>query len=376
MSHTYLHCTRCTATHPADKMSLHCAECGSPLEVWYADEVSPAQTPQPDRWVGPPILLPLHDSSAMVSLGEGNTPCVRLPAVGRSLGLDRLYAKLEFLNPTGSFKDRGSAVVLSVAREHGVTEIVEDSSGNAGASVAAYAARAGIRAHIFVPATAPEVKVQQIKVYGAVAHSIDGPREASTEAAMAYCAERGLVYASHNLSPYFIEGTRTIAYEVGHQLAEDFPRHVVMPVGNGSLFIGAWKGFEEMRDRGLISSMPRFHCIQARAFMPIVAAHGGEEWTPGPGEKTVAGGISVGSPPRMHQALEVLQASNGVALAVADSEILRWQRRLAETEGVYAEPTSAAAFAGLEQLVHRGEIGGDEAVLVPVTGFGLKDTPP
>ena len=376
MSHISLHCTRCAAIHPADMVTLHCAGCGSPLEVWYADEVSPAQTPQPDRWTGPPILLPLHDSSAMVSLGEGNTPCVRLPGVGRSLGLDRLYAKLEFLNPTGSFKDRGSAVMLSVAREHGVAEVVEDSSGNAGASVAAYAARAGIRAHIFVPASAPRAKIHQIGVYGAVAHSIDGPREASTEWALAYCAKRGLMYASHNLSPYFIEGTRTFAYEVGHQLAEDFPRHVVMPVGNGSLFIGGWKGFEELQDRGLISSLPRFHCIQARAFMPIVAAHSGEDWTPSAGEKTIAGGISVGSPPRKHQALEVLQASNGVALAVEDEDIARWQRQLAETEGIYAEPTSAAAFAGLEQLVHRGEIQSSDSVLVPVTGFGLKDTPP
>ena len=205
---------------------------------------------------------------------------MELRATGELLGLSRLWGKLEFLNPTGSFKDRGTAIMISVAREQGVAEIVEDSSGNAGASLAAYAARTGIRAHIFAPASAPAAKIGQIKVYGAQTHSVEGSREATTDAAVAYYTERRLVYASHNLSPYFLEGTKTLAYELAAEMADGPPEHLVMPVGNGSLFIGAWKGFQELLDRGHISKVPRFHCVQAGAISPIVAAYRGDDWSP------------------------------------------------------------------------------------------------
>ncbi len=375
MSHFVLKCTRCTATHAPNMTTLHCEKCKAPLDVGYLPGSREFPGAQPPNWRGAEIPMPLHDPAAWVSLGEGNTPCVLLPAIGGRLGLEKLFAKLEFLNPTGSFKDRGTAVMMSVARELGVAEIVEDSSGNAGASVSAYAARAGIEAHIFAPATAPQAKIQQIKVYGAQAHSIEGSRDDTTSAAIAYYTERGLVYASHNLSPYFVEGTKIFAYEVAQQFGGGLPDHMVVPVGNGSLLIGAHKGFTELMDAGSVSAMPKLHCIQARAVMPIVAAFEGSEWRPS-AARTIAGGISVGSPPRLHQVLDVLRSANGVAHAVDDDAILRWQKLLAETEGIYAEPTSAAAFAGLEGLVRSGQIRADESVLVPVTGFGLKDAPP
>jgi threonine synthase len=374
MSHITLRCTECGAVRDADMSALRCEECDSPLEVAYVDTAPSTPSPQPPRWAGAPIPLPLHD--AVVSLGEGNTPCVEMAALGKLLGLRRLYGKLEFLSPTGSFKDRGTAVMMSVAREQGVTEIVEDSSGNAGASVSAYAAKVGIKAHVFAPASAPAAKVGQIRVYGARTHSIEGSREAATSAAVDFHVERGLVYASHNLSPYFVEGTKTFAYEIADQMQGDLPEHVVVPVGNGSLFLGAWRGFSELKDTGRIPRIPRLHCIQASAFMPIVAAYQGIEWTAQPGAMTVAGGISAADPPRLREILRVLRDSSGVALAVEDEEIIRWQRLLAEEEGIYAEPTSAAAFAGLESLVRSGHIGNSESVLVPVTGTGLKDAPP
>jgi len=312
----------------------------------------------------------------MVSLGEGNTPCVELAGLGKLLGLTRLHAKLEHLNPTGSFKDRGAAIMMSVAREQGVTVVVEDSSGNAGASVSAYSARAGIKAHIFVPVSAPSPKVRQIILYGAEAHSIDGSREATTEAAISYCTERGLVYASHILSPYFIEGTKIFAYEVSRELAQGPPDHIVMPVGNGSLFLGAFKGYRELRHAGHISEIPRLHCVQARAVMPLVAASSGNDWSPASGARTIAGGIAAAAPARKQEILDVLRATGGIAVAVEDEEILRWQRLLAEREGIHAEPTSAAALAGLDQLVKRGAIQSSESVLVPITGSGLKDATP
>ena len=320
--------------------------------------------------------MPYHDSGSTVSLGEGNTPCLDLPALGKLLGLRRLIAKAEYQNPTGSFKDRGTSVMMSVAREQGVTEIVEDSSGNAGASVSAYAVRAGISAHVFVPADAPAAKIQQIRVFGAETHPIEGSREAVTDAAIAYYTKRRLVYASHNLSPYFLEGTKTFAYEVAGQLARDPPDHVVVPVGNGSLVAGPWKGYRELERAGRVSKIPRFHCVQARAIMPIAAAYEGKDWSAVDGQGTIAGGISVGAPPRKSQILDVLRETGGVALAVEDDEIAAWQKLLAEREGIYAEPTSAAAFAGLEHLVNRGDISPGDCVLVPITGSGLKDTPP
>ena len=283
---------------------------------------------------------------------------------------------MEFLNPTGSYKDRGIGPLMAALGEHGVQSVVEDSSGNAGASVAAYAAKAGIIAHIFAPAGAPTAKIQQIKVYGAQAHSIDGTRDATAAAAADFYTRHGLVYASHNLSPYFVEGTKTFAYEVAAQLPHDAPEHIVIPVGNGSLFLGAWKGFRELRDGGHIAEIPRLHCIQATAFMPIAAAYREVEWTAQAGAKTVAGGISSADPPRKREVLRVLRATDGVAAAVDDEEILRWQRLLAEEEGIYAEPTSAAAFAGLERLVKDGHVHSPDSVVVPITGSGLKDVPP
>ncbi len=373
MSHTALICSQCKASHADDTAVLHCEACSSPLDVVYHDT---SISPQPPGWTNPHIPLPLHNAKSFVTLGEGSTPCVELQSTGEFLGVRRLYGKLEFLNPTSSFKDRGTAIMISVAREQGVSEIVEDSSGNAGASVAAYAARTGIKAHIFAPVSAPHAKIQQIKVYGAQIHSIEGPREAITDAAIAYYKDRSLVYASHNLSPYFLEGTKTFSYEVASQWPNGLPEHLVFPVGNGSLFIGAWKGFQELLDTGQIPKIPRLHCVQAKAISPIVAAYRGEDWSPEAGATTVAGGISLAYPPRKQQVLAGLQATNGVAVAVEEAKILEWQVLLAQKDGVFAEPTSAAALTGLSRLVDTDEIRSSDTVLVPITGSGLKDAPP
>ena len=366
MSHFLLTCPRCGKPRPSDMSVEACTNCDSPLDVAYSSDV--------ENHRGMPT--PVHDLEFALTLGEGNTPITELASVGDNLAMQKLYAKLEFLNPTGSFKDRGTAAMLSVAREYGVTELVEDSSGNAGASVSAYAARAGIKSHIFVPADAPEAKLRQIKAYGTEVHPIKGPRQAVTAAAASYCQEHGFVYTSHMLSPYFAEGTKTFAYEVVHHFAQETPAHVVFPVGNGSLLIGAYKGFQEMIESGHIYSMPKLHCVQSRNVMPLVAALNGEDWTADQATKTIAGGISIAAPSRQWQILEILRLTGGSAVAVEELSILQMQRDLAEREGIFAEPTSAAAFAGLEILTNSGVIHPDDDVLVPVTGFGLKDEPP
>ena len=368
MSHIELVCVECGASYEADMTALGCEYCDSPLDVAYLDldahttDVSGLRMP-----------VPYHADSPTVTMGEGQTPIVEMPSVGLEIGGVRVLAKLEFMNPTGSFKDRGTATMLSVAMEHGVTAVVEDSSGNAGASVSAYAARAGIDAHVFAPESAPEAKIGQIRVYDASTHPTPGPREASTEAAIDFQREHDMVYASHNLSPYFVEGTKTFAYEVVTQMSPA-PDHIVIPVGNGSLLLGAWKGYRELISQGTVSHMPKLHAIQAEAVMPLAAEFIGTDWKPG--ATTIAGGISVGSPPRLQQSLRAIRESGGSSLAVTDASIVAWQKRLASQEGVFGEPTSAAAFAGLQLLVERGVVKSDEVALVPVTGFGLKDALP
>lgn len=342
-------CSRCGYRDGFSFSALACRECGGPLDVAEGTFDAPVER---------------------VSLGEGNTPVVRVANVGRVLGMENLYAKLEFLNPTGSFKDRGSAVMVSALKSAGVGSAAEDSSGNAGASVAAYCAKAGIEATIYAPASAPPMKLQQISFYGARVVKVGGGRSVVAEACRRYCEEEGVVYASHNLSPLFIEGTKSFATEVVSQMDGGI-EHVLFPVGNGSLLIGAWKGF-----RGL-GRMPKLHCVQSEACMPIAAASAGRDWTPPEGGvSTVAGGIAVERPPRLHQVLDVLSYSGGEAVAVTEQEIVGWQRRLSVEEGLFVEPTSALALAGLESLLKSGKIGAGERVLVALTGFGFKDRVP
>ncbi|MBM3934122.1 MAG: pyridoxal-phosphate dependent enzyme [SAR202 cluster bacterium] len=367
----YLICTRCTNQMASGMNAVGCDRCGGPLDVGYVPDGSSTYY---DKRRGMHVPLPISgiESLQAVSMGEGNTPTVQLTAVGGMLGAREIRAKLEYLGPTGSFKDRGTVIMMAMALEAGVKEVVEDSSGNAGASVSAYAARVGIKAHIFAPATAPAAKLRQIKAYGATVHSIEGPREAATAAAVAFYKERGMVYTSHVLSPYFAEGTKVFAYETAEQMRDSIPAHIVFPVGNGSLIIGAWKGFTELQRAGRIARMPKLHCVQARGVMPIVTAATGKQ-RPAGVSGTVAGGIAVGAPARKEQVVSVVKASQGSIIAVDDADTLRWQKALCEREGIFGEPTSAAGFAGLEALIKRGDIGPAETVLVPVTGFGLKD---
>ena len=311
-----------------------------------------------------------------MSLGEGRTPLVSLWRTAKYLGLGSLSAKLEFVSPTGSFKDRGSAALISAAVAESITEFAEDSSGNAGASLAAYAAAAGIKAHIFVPSNAANGKLDQIRIFGAELHAIDGPRQAATDAAERFLAERGLPYLSHNLSPYFSDGMQSFVYEMmperGDPGTHDDFEHIVLPVGNGSLLIGAKDAYDEIAASGEIKT-PRFHAIQVEAVQPLVAAVNSKGWSIGNIKPTVASGIAVSSPPRLAQCVDAVRSSGGSAVAVTDEAALEWQQRLARDEGIFCEVTSAVAFAGLERLIADGAISPDESVLVPITGSGLKE---
>ncbi len=330
-------------------LELSCALCGGLFAVEYESAARES------------VRLP----GVAWSLGEGSTPTIELDW---ELPV-RLELKLEFLAPTGSFKDRGAATLIGMAREFAVREFVEDSSGNAGAALAAYGASAGMRAHIFLPASAGAGKRAQIEAVGAVAHSVDGPRAAATEAADAFVAESGLPLLSHNRSPYFSEGMKLVAQEIAQH---GLPDSIVLPVGNGSMLIGLWRGFSELAESGLIGRIPRLHAVQATAVSPLAAAFRGHD-TP-PTRPTIAEGIAVASPPRLAEMLSAICESEGSAMAVSEVEITSAHRRIGQ-RGLHVEPTSAVALAGLERLSARGLIAAGERVLVPLTGSGLKHSP-
>jgi len=306
------------------------------------------------------------DFANAVSMGEGWTPLVP----GEWDGVPVLY-KLEFMMPTGSFKDRGMTVMVSYLRSRGVTSVLEDSSGNAGASLSAYAAAAGMRCRILVPEAVSYPKIAQIAACGAEVLTIEGSRQDVADAALAM--SRDIFYASHNWQPFFAEGTKTLAYELWEQLGFRAPGNVVVPVGYGANVLGCDRGFSELIRNGEIGSMPRLYGVQAANCAPYHAAYqaGIEHFMPVPIRPTVAEGIASSKPTRMREVLAPVRASGGEIVAVTEEEIVRALRALAR-KGFYVEPTSAAAAAGLSQLIARRAIGNGETTVLVLTGSGLK----
>ena len=306
------------------------------------------------------------DEAQAVSLGEGWTPLVP----GKWQGAATLF-KLEFMMPTGSFKDRGMTVLVSYLKSRGIEHVLEDSSGNAGASLSAYAAAAGLRCRILVPETASYPKIAQIAACGADVVTIRGSRQDVADAALRMSAE--IFYASHNWVPLFAEGTKTLAYEVWEQLGFQAPDNVVTPLGYGSNVVGCLKGFDELRRNGEIDRMPRIFGVQAENCAPYYAAYRAESDTLVPTDisGTIAEGIASSKPTRVKEVLSGVRASGGAIVAVSETEIVNALRDLAR-QGLYVEPTSAAGAAGLTQLLQQGLIKPHETTVLVLTGSGLK----
>ena len=296
------------------------------------------------------------DHGSQVTLGEGCTPVVRTG--------EGVLVKLDFAMPTLSFKDRGSALLVSAAKGLGVKHLVADSSGNAGTSIAAYAASAGIHAEVFVPSSTSPGKVAQLDAYGAHVCVVEGTRAETAQAAIARVTQSGAFYASHVYSPFFHHGVKTFAFECFEQLDGTLPDAVLVPAGNGTLLIGASIGFNELAAAGLVRQVPRLYAIQADRCAPLASARG---VAVGESAKTEAEGIAIAEPPRLAQMLEVVDASGGDVLTVSEGEIQRARSDLLRL-GLYVEPTAAVAYAAIERL------GKDrpESILVPLTGAGLK----
>ncbi|MCC6532821.1 MAG: threonine synthase [Burkholderiales bacterium] len=305
-------------------------------------------------------------AAAAVSMGEGWTPLVEIEWSGA-----RVLAKLEFMMPTGSFKDRGMTVMVSYLKQCGLDRVLEDSSGNAGASLAAYAAAAGMRARVLVPETASYPKIVQIAATGAETMAIPGSRQDVAEAAVAMSAE--IFYASHNWQPFFAEGTKTLAYELWEQSGFDVPDNIVVPLGYGSNVLGCGHGFDELAASGEITRTPRIFAVQAANCAPYYTAYaaGVDHLLPTQIEPTIAEGIASSQPTRVREVLGAVRASRGAVIAVSEPEITEALGALAR-KGLYVEPTSAAAGAGLTQLLARGVVAAGERTVLVLTGSGLK----
>ncbi len=346
---------------PAGALDWRCVQCGGPLSITNLPGFDTSKIHEVD-W-----SLWRYEATLPVtrrfSLGEGMTPLVTVEWPGRGF-----LAKLEYLNPTGSYKDRGTVTLVNHLLHQGVTEVVEDSSGNAGASLAMYAGATGIHARIFVPASAPEGKKRLIALNAELVE-VPGPRSAPTEAC--HEAARDTVYASHAWSPFFVAGQMTAAWEVWEQLGRRAPGVILCPVGHGGLFLGFARGFKALLDSGLIERMPALIAVQSAACDPVVRAweDGQDEPDTATQNQTVADGIVVALPSRGREILAAIRATGGAALRVDDAAILR-ARDMLTKRGLLVEPTSAVPAAALEQV--RDHVGDEAGIVVALTGSGLK----
>jgi threonine synthase len=359
------HCPACGRAYAADRPLWQC-DCGSHLNL-----VAGRGLARGDIAAGVASLWRYAAALALrapprISLGEGWTPLVARDWHGANV-----LFKLESQMPTGSFKDRGTAVMLNHLLEVGVGALHEDSSGNAGASIATYAAACGLPCRIYVPADAPRGKLVQIAVAGADVRRIPGSRQAVADAALAASGES--FYASHNWQPFFIEGTKTLAFELWEQLGFRVPDNILVPTGYGSNILGLERGFDELQRTGAIGAWPRLFAIQAANCAAVAAAWnaGKDEVVPFPSSPTIADGIASPRPIRITEVLHALRRSKGGVVAVAEEEIAPALSTLGRC-GLFVEPTAATAAAALTRMLGDATIDPRQTTVVVLTGSGLK----
>jgi threonine synthase len=358
-------CAVCGTTYPADRPIWRC-DCGGHLNLRPGSGLGRDDIAAGDASLWRYRAGLALGSAPRVSLGEGWTPLVTRHWEGIPVRF-----KLESQMPTGSFKDRGTAVMLNHLLEVGIGPVHEDSSGNAGSSLATYAAVAGLRCRIYGPATAPRATIVQSAAAGAEVRAVAGSRQAVTEAALAATGES--FYASHNWHPFFIEGTKTLAYELWEQLGFQVPDNILVPTGYGSNILGLDRGFDELARRGEIARRPRLFAVQAENCAAFAAAWavGAADYVPFTPQATVADGIATVKPVRTAEVLTALRRSQGGVLAVAEAEIGPALIALGRL-GLFVEPTAATAGAALSRLRRDRTIEAEQITVVVLTGHGLK----
>lgn len=307
--------------------------------------------------------IPVPDASR-ITLGEGCTP--QLPVQWRG---STVHFKLEWFNPTCSFKDRGSSVMLSHLRSLGVDAVLEDSSGNGGSSVAAYSAAGGLRAKIIAPAATSAAKLLQSRAFGADVELVAGTRDEVAAEAVRQSAD--IFYAGHNWQPFFLQGTKTLGYEIWETLGFCAPDNVVTVAGAGSIVLGCDIAFTELLAAGAVAHRPRLLVGQPRDWSPIAAKVNGDSSIPATRRPTIAEGASIAAPPRLPEVADAIVRSNGAAVAVSEAKIHVALRDIA-ARGLYAEPTSAVAVAALDHFLDNGTISPDETTVVILTGSSVK----
>jgi len=358
-------CQDCNSEQEASPLAVQC-QCGSAL--WVKSDFS---LKKQDLVNGDFTMwryskaYPLQKEDIKVTFNETITPLSSVEVAGATV-----FAKLDSLMPSGSFKDRGAAMVVNYLHNVGVKSIAEDSSGNGGSAYAAYAAKANMNCYIFVPSGTSLGKTVQTRVYGAECIEIEGSREDVALAAKQSVATHDSSYVGHNWHPLFIEGVKSIAYEIWEQCGFQAPDNFVAPAGNGSLLAGAFLGFSELLKAGEIDKLPRLFGIQTQAIQPFVQAFNHQPLEVNCTD-TIAEGIKIQRSSRLCEIVEFVRESNGKFISVDDTQILRALESIGK-QGLLVEPTSATAFAGIEQLIQSGDISAEEKTVGVVTGNGLK----
>jgi len=364
MNISHIICTNCGRDYPIIGNPYRCTECGGVYDfqdpiIYDSENIDQLQ---PGIWKFRHTFNINNDVSA-ISLGEGDTPLIWTEMLGHNVAI-----KCEHLNPTGSFKDRGSSLIASILKSRNIDTYIEDSSGNAGASLAAYSARAGIKLSVFIPQNASGIKRKQIEAYGSCIIPIKGTRSAVTEATKDL-AESGVVYASHAYMPFNIPGYATVAYEIYEQMGYKAPGTVIIPVGQGGLLIGVARGFAALKRAEKIANVPSIIGVQARACAPLWSIYMGgiDALRFATDGSTLAEGVRVWQPIRGDSVLKEIGSSFGKLVAVDEIEIVDGVKEFAR-HGFYVEPTSALAWSALKQSVDDCE----GPIVVILTGSGLK----
>jgi len=377
---THLQCSLCQKTYQPGKVYNLC-ECGGPLLVRYDLEL--ARRSWNPEWIkaGPSTMwryapvLPVAKPGSIVSLGEGMTPLIRASRLGARLGAENLWIKDEGLNPTGSFKARGLSCAISMAVELGIRKVAIPSAGNAASALAAYAAAAGMEAHIFMPRDVPQSNYIECKAFGARVTLVDGLISDCAKLVAAGKDREGWFDMSTLKEPYRIDGKKTMGYEVAEQFNWELPDAIFYPTGGGVGLIGMWKAFEEMEALGWVGSQrPKMIAVQPEGCQPVVRAFERgqarcEFWE---NAATVAAGLRVPKPLGDFLILEALRASGGTAVAVSDTELMDAGVELATEEGMFAAPEGAACVAALRKLLASGFLKPPERIVIYNTGAGLK----
>lgn len=360
-------CMNCEKEYVPTPLLIRC-DCGSAL--W----VKPEKTFSKSDLITDDFTMwryakayPLNKESIEITFNETITPLASV-----KIGHVNILAKMDSLMPTGSFKDRGAAMVINYLNSQGIRSISEDSSGNGGSAYAGYAAKGGLNCNIFVPAGTSLGKTVQTRMYGARCFEIEGSREDVANAAMNSKATHDSYYVGHNWHPLFIEGVKSIAYEIWEQCGYKAPDNFIAPAGNGSLLSGAYLGFMELLKGGAIDKLPRLFGIQTEGIQPFVQKFNEEEIKIG-STNTLAEGIKIQRSSRLKEIIEFVRQSNGNFISVSESQIKEALHMMGK-QGFFIEPTSAAAFAGIQTLTDTDQIFEGQITVGVITGNGLKST--